>query len=145
MRWRGGGPAMNGSVSAPARRRHRPRLPAVPLHPAASWVVPVVLGVLTGGYAMFIGHNQGSTLPFAALLGVVAAVVIGAVCYLLGRVQGRLLPEVRAGLYGSLLGCVIGFLYCLSGAAVGRATGVGLGVALSMGAVSFYIIHARSD
>ncbi|WP_039937930.1 hypothetical protein [Streptomyces himastatinicus] len=136
---------MNDSVSPPAHRRLRPRLPAVPLHPAASWVVPVVLGVLTGGYAMFIAHNQGSTLPFAALLGVVAAVVVGAVCYLIGQVQGRLLPEVRAGLYGALLGCVIGFLYCLSGAAVGRATGVGLGVALSMAAVSFYIIHARSD
>ncbi|WP_063735356.1 hypothetical protein [Streptomyces sp. RTd22] len=136
---------MNDSVSPPAHRRRRPHLPAVPLHPTASWVVPVVLGVLTGGYAMFIAHNQGSTLPFAALLGVVAAVVVGAVCYLIGQVQGRLLPEVRAGLYGALLGCVIGFLYCLSGAAVGRATGVGLGVALSMAAVSFYIIHARSD
>ena len=136
---------MTGSVSAPARRRHRPHLPAAPLHASAAWVVPVVLGVLTGGYAMFISHNQGSTLPAAALFGVVAAVVVGAVCYLIGRTQGRLLPEVRAGLYGTVLGIVIGFLYCLSGAAVGRATGVGLGVALAMAAVSFYVIHARSD
>ncbi|MFI0780380.1 hypothetical protein [Streptomyces sp. NPDC021212] len=136
---------MNGSVSAPARGRHRPHLPTARLHPAASWVVPVALGVLTGGYAMFIDHNQGATLPSAALLGLVVAVVVGAVCYAVGRFQGLMLPEVRAGLYGVLLGCVIGFLYCLSGAAVGRASGVGLGVALSMAAVSFYVIHARSD
>ncbi|MGW2326448.1 hypothetical protein ACWC5C_11840 [Streptomyces sp. NPDC001700] len=136
---------MNSSVSAPERRRHRPRLPATPLHASASWVVPVVLGVLSGGYAMFIDHNQGSTLPSAALLGLVAAVVVGVACYVAGRVQGRVLPEVRAGLYGTLLGCVIGFLYCLSGAAVGRASGVGLGVALAMAAVTFYVIHARSD
>src|SRR4051812_49691 len=136
---------MNGSVSAPVRRRHRPHLPTAPLHASASWVVPVVLGVLTGGYAIFIGHNQGATLPSAALLGLVAAVVVGAACYLVGRIQRRLLPEIRAGLYGVLLGCVIGFLYCLSGAAVGRASGVGLAVALSMAAVSFYVIHARSD
>lgn len=135
---------MNSSVSAPERRRHRPRLPTAPLHASASWVVPVVLGILSGGYAMFIDHNQGSTLPSAALLGLVAAVVVGAACYAAGRIQGRLLPEVRAGLYGTLLGCVIGFLYCLSGAAVGRASGVGLGVALAMAAVSFYVIHARS-
>ncbi|MFI0814896.1 hypothetical protein ACH4TX_05775 [Streptomyces sp. NPDC021098] len=136
---------MNGSASAPAHRRHRPHLPAVPLHASASWAVPVVLGVLSGGYAIFIGRNQGMTLPSATLLGVAAAIVVGAACYLVGRFQGRLLPEVRAGLYGTLLGCVIGFLYCLSGAAVGRATGVGLGVALSTAAVSFYVFHAHSD
>jgi len=136
---------MNGSVSAPARRRHRPHLPTMPLHASAAWLVPVVLGVLTGGYAMFIDHNQGATLPSAALLGLVVAVVVGAACYLAGRIQRRLLPEARAGLYGTFLGCVIGFLYCLSGAAVGRASGVGLGVALSMAAVSFYVLHARSD
>jgi hypothetical protein len=136
---------MNGSAPAPAHRRQRPHLPALPLHASASWVVPVVLGVLTGGYAMFIDHNQGATVPAAALLGLVAAVVVGAVCYLAGRFQGRLLPEARAGLYGSLLGCAIGFLYCLSGAAVGRASGVGLGVALAMAAVSFYVFHARSE
>lgn len=136
---------MNGSASAPAHRRHRPRLPAAPLHASASWAVPVALGVLSGGYAIFIGHNQGMPLPSATLLGLATAVVVGAACYLVGRLQGRMLPEVRAGLYGTLLGCVIGFLYCLSGAAVGRASGVGLGVALSTGAVSFYVFHARSD
>ncbi|MEU1805798.1 hypothetical protein [Streptomyces sp. NPDC019937] len=129
----------------PARERHRPHLPAVPLHASASWVVPLVLGVLSGGYAMFIDHNQGATVLAAGLLGLVGAVVVGAACYLVGRIQGRLLPEAKAGLYGALLGCVIGFLYCLSGATVARASVIALAVALAMAAASFYVFHAREE
>ncbi|MDX3226187.1 hypothetical protein [Streptomyces sp. ME19-01-6] len=141
---------MNAPTAAPARHRHHPhlRIPHPHLqarpHPSASWVVPVVLGILYGGWAMFIDHNQGTPAPWAALLGVVAAVVVGALCYLVGRVQSALMPELRSAAYGALFGCAFGFMYSLSGHAVFRSSMMGLGGALAMYAASLYVFRTRS-
>ncbi|MET7764876.1 hypothetical protein ABZS71_23725 [Streptomyces sp. NPDC005393] len=136
---------MNAPTATPLDERRHRRMHAPRLHPSASWVVPLTLGIFFGGYAIFIDHNQGSTLLAAGLLGLVAAVVVGAVCYGVGRVQSGLMPEVRATLYGTVLGSAIGFLYSLSGASVYRASAMGLGVGLAMTAMSFYVFHMRSN
>lgn len=135
---------MNAPAAITARERRHPRLHP-PLHPSASWVVPVVLGILIGGWAVFIDHNQGSSIPAAFILGIVAAIVFGAVCYGVGKVRSKLLPEVRAALYGAVFGCAIGFLYNISGASNYRASGMGLGVGLVMGAAAFYVFHVRDE
>ncbi|MET8008953.1 hypothetical protein ABZU86_03495 [Streptomyces sp. NPDC005271] len=131
--------------AAPLRERRHPGIHAPRLHPSASWVVPLVLGVVFGGWAIFIDHNQGSSLLAAGILGLVAAVVVGAVCYAVGRVQSPLMPELRAALYGTVLGCALGFLYSVSGASVYRASGVGLGVGLAMTAMAYYVFHMRAE
>ncbi|MES4900992.1 MULTISPECIES: hypothetical protein [unclassified Streptomyces] len=140
---------MNAPTAAPARHRHHPhlRIPHLHLetrpHPSASWVVPVVLGIFLGGYAIFIAHNEGSPILQAGLLGLVAAVVVGALCYLVGRFQSALMPELRSVAYGALFGCAFGFLYSLSGHSVFRSSMMGLGGALAMYAASFYVFRTH--
>jgi hypothetical protein len=146
---------MNAPTAAPAHHRHHPRFHPrfrIPhprlqarLHPSASWVVPVVLGVFSGGYAIFIDHNQGTPILQAGLLGLVTAVVVGALCYLVGRVQSALMPELRSAAYGALFGCAFGFLYSVSGHSVFRSSMMGLGGALAMYAASLYLFRTRSD
>lgn len=142
---------MNAPTAAPARHRHHPRLrlphPRIQArpHPSASWVVPTVLGILYGGYTMFIDHNQGTSAPWAGLLGLVAAVVVGALCYLIGRTQSALMPELRAAAYGALLGCAFGFLYSVSGHAVFRSSMMGLAGGLAMYAASYYVFRTHAD
>ncbi|MER8157258.1 hypothetical protein [Streptomyces sp. NPDC094472] len=130
--------------TAPVSHRHHPRL-HLPLHPSASWGIPVVLAVLFGGWVMFVDHNQGSSIPASAVLGVVSAVVVGALCYALGRMTPGLMPEIRAMLYGTLLGCALGFLHAVSGGSVYRSAGIGLGAGLAMMGIAFYIFHAREE
>ncbi|MCG0286505.1 hypothetical protein [Streptomyces sp. PSAA01] len=130
--------------TAPVSHRHHPRL-QLPLHPSASWGIPVVLAVLFGGWVMFVDHNQGSTLPASAVLGVVSAVVVGVLCYALGRMTPGLMPEIRAVLYGTLLGCALGFLHAVSGGSVYRSAGIGLGAGLAMMGIAFYIFHIREE
>ncbi|MFC9219678.1 hypothetical protein ACFT8W_02475 [Streptomyces hygroscopicus] len=120
---------------------HRPTRLHLPLHPSASWGVPVVLAVLFGGWVMFVDHNQGSTIPAAAILGVVSAVVLGVLCYALGSKTPGMMPEIRAVLYGTVLGCAIGFLHSVSGGSVYRSSGIGLGAGIAMALTSFYVFH----
>ncbi|MEU8822347.1 hypothetical protein [Streptomyces sp. NPDC048636] len=135
---------MNAPAAITAREQRHSRL-HLPMHPSASWMAPVILGILIGGWAIFIDHNQGSSIPAAFVLGIVAAIVFGAVCYGVGRVQSKVLPEVRAALYGTVFGCAIGFLYNISGASNYRASGMGLGVGLAMGVAAFYVFHVHDD
>ncbi|MCP9208586.1 hypothetical protein [Streptomyces cucumeris] len=135
---------MNAPAAITSREQRHHRLHP-PLHPSASWMVPVVLGILIGGWAIFIDHNQGSSIPAAFILGIVAAIVFGAVCYGIGTIQSKLLPELRAALYGGVFGCAIGFLYNISGASNYRSSGLGLGVGLAMAVAAFYVFHAHDD
>ncbi|MFD8383931.1 hypothetical protein ACFV2X_36380 [Streptomyces sp. NPDC059679] len=136
-------------TAAPARHRHHPHLRVphphaqVRLHPSASWVVPLVLGIFAGGYAIFIDHNEGTPILPAGLLGLATAVVVGALCYLVGRVQSALMPELRSAAYGALFGCAFGFLYSLSEHSVFRSSMMGLGGGLAMYAASFYIFRTH--
>ncbi|WP_413102924.1 hypothetical protein [Streptomyces sp. Inha503] len=132
------------ALTAPARHHRHPRLP-LQLRPSASWGVPAVLAVLYGGWVMFVAHNQGSTIPTAAVFGVVSAAVVGALCYALGRMTPGLMPEIRAVLYGTVLGCALGFLHSVSGGSVLRASGIGLGAGLVMLGMSFYVFHVRAE
>ncbi|WP_262700528.1 MULTISPECIES: hypothetical protein [Streptomyces] len=132
------------ALTAPARHHRHPRLP-LQLRPSASWGVPAVLAVLYGGWVMFVAHNQGSTIPTAAVFGVVSAAVVGALCYALGRMTPGLMPEIRAVLYGTVLGCALGFLHSVSGGSVYRASGIGLGAGLVMLGMSFYVFHVWAE
>ncbi|MER7877142.1 hypothetical protein ABTY63_26855 [Streptomyces solisilvae] len=130
--------------TAPVSHHRHPRL-HLPPHPSASWGVPVVLAVLYGGWVMFVAHNQGSTIPASAVYGVVSAVVVGVLSYAFGRLTPGLMPEIRAILYGALLGCAMGFLHSVSGGSVYRSAGIGLGMGVAMAAVSFYVFHIREE
>ncbi|MCQ8193106.1 hypothetical protein [Streptomyces rugosispiralis] len=128
------------ALTAPVGHHRHPRLPLHP-HLSASWGVPAALGVLHGGWVMFVTHNQGSTIPTAAIFGVVSGAVVGALCYALGRLTPGLMPEIRAALYGAVFGCAVGFLHSVSGGSVYRSSGIGLGAGVVMAGMSFYVFH----
>ncbi|WP_028810590.1 hypothetical protein [Streptomyces flavidovirens] len=119
-----------GSGSDSGVRRHR-------------GIVPVVLGAVYGMYASFLARDAGPVTGWNVGFGVLCAVVVAALCFLLGRTEGALIPLVRAAAYGALFGVAIGFLHSLAGNSildsviVGGATGAGLGAA------AFYVFYTR--
>ncbi|MEK8172282.1 hypothetical protein NKH77_32395 [Streptomyces sp. M19] len=77
------------------------------------------------------------------MLGVISMAVTVAVCAVVVRTRSRLIPELRAVLYGAPFGCAIGYLHSLSGADHLSSAGMGLGWGAAMGLASFYFFHVR--
>ncbi|MFE7134045.1 hypothetical protein ACFVIM_24620 [Streptomyces sp. NPDC057638] len=123
-------------ATASARHHH-------PTTTTRSWAVPLALGALFGFYAGYL-HRTGVPVSWwDVLYGFVAGVVFTALAYGLGRIQGRLPRELRAGAYGALCGVAIGFLHSLTGDSVLASAGMGLMFGLAMVVVSFYVFYQR--
>src|SRR5690348_2625627 len=76
---------------------------------ATAWAVPAVLGIAYGTYALWLDSNSPQPTPTAALLGLIAAIVMGVLCYVVGRAQPRWSAETRGIVYGVLFGVGMGF------------------------------------
>ncbi|OEJ25935.1 hypothetical protein AS594_16960 [Streptomyces agglomeratus] len=150
---------MAGHAAIPGRsrrpvKRGRPTGPARSAGPAGTTertgaarrlrgIVPAVLGVVYGFYASFLARDAGPITGWNVVFGILCAVVLAALCLLLGRVQGALIPLVRASAYGTLFGVALGFLHSLAGNTILESAVVGLALAAGMAAATFYIFYTR--
>ncbi|MCX5110882.1 hypothetical protein OOK13_20490 [Streptomyces sp. NBC_00378] len=133
---------MSTHAAMPAGGRTRPRSHARG-HSRSSWAVPVTLGAAYGLYASFILRNNGASAGRQFWYGLATAVVLAALCFVLGRIQHTMLPLVRAVAYGALTAAAIGLLVGLTDSSVLRSAALGLAVGLGMFISTFYIYYTH--
>ncbi|TJZ52171.1 hypothetical protein FCH28_20315 [Streptomyces piniterrae] len=109
----------------------------------AKVAAPVIAALGFGCYTIWLDHTSGAKGAQAALLGLIAAVLSGALGLLLVHYQSTMITEVRALSYGALFGTSMGWLYSLSGPSVLKSATWGFVMAGVMFAVSLYIFRAR--
>ncbi|MCQ4084718.1 hypothetical protein NGB36_30125 [Streptomyces sp. RB6PN25] len=114
-------------------------------HRRSAWAIPVVLGVVYGTYALWLDSNSPQPTPTAALLGLIAAIVMGALCYAVGRAQPRMSAETRGIVYGVLFGVGIGFLVSLTHDSVLKCAAIALASGAGMGICAFYISYGGRE
>ncbi|MFJ9410529.1 hypothetical protein [Streptomyces sp. NPDC101393] len=119
--------------SAQGARRH------IPL----ALALPVIAALGFGCYTLFLNHLAGAKGAQAALLGLIAAVVSGALGLLLVRYQSSMLTETRALAYGALFGTAMGWLYSLGGESVLKSSVWGIIMAAAMFVVSLYLFRSH--
>ena len=109
--------------------------------------MPVVLGVAFGIYAMVLKRFEDGGVFTAGqfFLGLVSAVVFGALAYGIGRIQHGLRREQRAMAYGALTAAGVGFLTSLSDGSVLRSAGIGVAVGAAVGLVTFYALYVHES
>lgn len=123
--------------------RQAETLPGLGRRVPAKVALPVIAALGFGCYTLWIDHTGGAKGAQAALLGLIAAVVTGALGLLLVHYQSTMITEVRALAYGALFGISMGWLYNLSGPSVLKSTTWGLVMGSIMFAVSLYIFRAK--
>ncbi|MFB8031803.1 hypothetical protein ACFC5Z_02385 [Streptomyces sp. NPDC056004] len=133
---------MSTHAAMPARGRTRPRAHARG-RSRSSWAVPVTLGAAYGLYASFILRNNGASAGRQFWYGLITAVALAALCFVLGRIQHTMLPLVRAVAYGALTAAAIGLLVGLTDSSVLRSAALGLAVGLGMFISTFYIYYTH--
>ncbi|MEU3712755.1 hypothetical protein [Streptomyces catenulae] len=110
---------------------------------SAKVVWPVIAALGFGCYTIWIDHTGGSSGGHAALLGLIAAVVTGALGLVLVHFQHTMITDTRALAYGALFGASMGWLYNLSGPSVLKSSGWGLVMGAVMFVVSLYIFRGH--
>lgn len=122
------------AVHMPAATRTRP-------YGRAGVVIPVLAGMAFGAYTGFLDRNNGASTLNAYLLGIVGALVVGAISFLLGLRQAATPREGVATAYGALFGSAMGFLVSLNGAnSVLKSTVMGACWGLGMFICAYYIL-----
>ncbi|MCC3766893.1 hypothetical protein [Streptomyces sp. UNOC14_S4] len=106
-----------------------------------TWAVPLAGAVMLGLYGVFLASQNGWPPLNYWLLGLALAVVSGVLGHALIRQRKKMVTEVRAAAFGSLLGASLGFLYSLTGVTVLRAMEIGLLIGLAMGLTSYYVFY----
>jgi hypothetical protein len=129
------------SVTRPAlgRGEHKAAAPRT----TSSWAWPVSLGVVYGVYLLFLTSSNGVSDGWAAIQGLVAAVVLAAICYFVGRWQHGRMAEAEAAVYGVVFGVAMGYLLSASGETWLRSTLVGLALGASLAVATFYFVYSR--
>ncbi|MFH8346134.1 Bax inhibitor-1/YccA family protein [Streptomyces sp. NPDC018045] len=145
----------SGSTSRPTA--HAPTSRTDPSHPGApeakrrgmsttALALPVAAAALYGLWTVFVDRTSGSSLGHAWLLGLIAAVVSGALGLALVSVQSTLISEVRALAYGALFGTAMGYLYSIShtsGPSILESIRMGLVLGAVMFVVSLYVFRTH--
>ncbi|WP_399089659.1 hypothetical protein ACGH2B_16725 [Streptomyces sp. BBFR2] len=131
-----GATAGRGTESGAARPKGGRRLPA-------TVVWPVIAALGFGCYTIWIDHTGGASGGHAALLGLIAAVVTGALGLTLVHFQSTMITDTRALAYGALFGSSMGWLYNLSGPSVLKSSAWGLVMGAVMFVVSLYIFRSQ--
>ncbi|MFH8567225.1 hypothetical protein [Streptomyces sp. NPDC017993] len=109
----------------------------------ATVVLPVLAALGFGCYTIWIDHTSGAKGAQAALLGLIAAVVSGALGLVLVHFQSSMITDTRALAYAALFGCAMGWLYSLSGPSVLKSVGWGLIMGGVMFVVSLYVFRSH--
>lgn len=108
-------------------------------------IIPAVLGVVYGIYASFIARDAGPVTGWDVGFGVICAVIVAGLCFLLGRTQRAMIPLVRAAAYGTLFGVALGFLHNLADNTILNSSVVGLALGAGMTAAAFYVFYTREQ
>lgn len=116
--------------ASPAATGHR----AVSAH----WAGPVLLGIVYGVWAAGIRRDAGPITTGNVLFGVVAGVIVAAVCFALRRTAHTLPRELRALSWTAFAGIAFGFLYSLTDATILRSVIMSLVVAAGVFTLTFY-------
>jgi fermentation-respiration switch protein FrsA (DUF1100 family) len=127
-------------MNAHAARTTRPELQV-----SSTWAVPLVLGIVYGGYAAFIASNNGASTTRTALIAIIGFVVLTAAGEALQATRTSLAREPRSAAHGLVFGCAMGYLLSLSGYSVLKASLVGATLGLAMTAVTYYWIYQHED
>ncbi|QNP64312.1 hypothetical protein [Streptomyces genisteinicus] len=132
-------------AAMPHGRRRHGRTTERRHHNPLGFLLPAVLAVAAGIWAASILRFQDGGIADGAqwLVGIICAVVLGALAFGLGRIQDRLPRELRAAAYGALTGATIGFLTSLAGGSVLRSAGIGLACGVATGLAMFYAFYVR--
>lgn len=109
----------------------------------SSWAWPIGLGLVYGVYALVVEHGNGTGAGWAAVRGMSAAVVLAAVCYLIGRWQRTWPAEAVGTAYGVVCSVSMGYLLSLAGRDWLWSSLVGLAIGASLGLSTFYFVHMR--
>jgi hypothetical protein len=133
---------MSMTQPVPTARHERPH-PRVRPRQRRAWVVPAVIGFVFGGWALYLEQDNGVDAGAAAWHGLVAWVVMGVVCFLIGRRQRWMQAESQAIAYGVVFGIAMGYLINLGGHGWLRSVLMGLAFGLAMGVTTFYYSYAR--
>jgi uncharacterized membrane protein AbrB (regulator of aidB expression) len=112
-------------------------------HHAASWAVPVVLGLAFGLYVAFLESNNGASDTRTTVSSTVGGAVCAVLCFAIGRLQTRMSRERRATAYGAVFGGALGYMLSISDQTALEASLVGLFLGLSMALVTFYIRYTQ--
>ncbi|WP_251070764.1 hypothetical protein [Streptomyces sp. ISL-96] len=107
--------------------------------------MPAVLGVAYGIYASFIARDAGPVTGWNVGFGVICAVIVAALCFLLGRTQRAMIPLVRAAAYGALFGVALGFLHSLSENSILSSVVVGGALGAGMTVAAFYVFYTHEQ
>ncbi|MEV0090268.1 hypothetical protein [Streptomyces sp. NPDC050738] len=123
----------------PRRQRVDPHAGAV------AWPIFVILGAAYGFWAAFNLRDGGPVTGGQIAVGFIAGGSLTILSVLLYLFQDRLPRELRAGAYGVLVGCALGFLYAQTGASILRSVGLGAALGAAAAAAMFYIFYTRED
>lgn len=122
---------------AAPRIRTRPH----PHVPRLAVGVSVFFGIAFGSYAQFIVRSGGPANFGQLALALASGLVMALLIFGLLRTQHALPRELRAGAWGVLVGCAIGFLYSLTQHSVLTAAVIGLAVGVGTVLVTFYAFY----
>ncbi|MEU1276824.1 hypothetical protein [Streptomyces sp. NPDC005805] len=109
------------------------------------FVLPALLAVTAGVWAASVLRFQDDGIATGGqwLVGIILAIVLGALAFALGR-YGKALPrEARAAAWGALGGAAIGFMTSLAGGSVLRAAAIGLACGAGVAVATFYAFYVR--
>ncbi|WP_433546584.1 hypothetical protein ACQPZG_16920 [Streptomyces sp. CA-294286] len=109
----------------------------------ASWAIPLLLGLVYGGYAAFMARGTGPLTGANVLFGAVCGLVLAAVAYGVGRIGKGLAAGPRALSYAVVLGAAMGFLHSLADGSVLSSVALGLALGAAMLVATYYALSTR--
>ncbi|GGU86689.1 hypothetical protein GCM10010211_60990 [Streptomyces albospinus] len=108
-----------------------------------SVALPVIAALGFGCYTIWLDHTSGASGGQAALRGLIAAVVSGALGVTLVHFGPTMITETRALAYAALFGTSMGWLYSVSGPSVLKSSGWGVVMFAVMFVVSLYAFRTH--
>ncbi len=139
------GPSGTGGQAAPTARDTSTDIFGPSAHRAATWALPVALGLVFGYWAAANRRGGGPVTGWNLLFGFVTAIVFMALYVAVRALAPRLKREPHALLWAGFAGAAVGFLVSQSGSTWLGASGLGLIVAAAFLAVLFYRFSTRED
>ncbi|WP_030899093.1 hypothetical protein [Streptomyces sp. NRRL F-5126] len=121
------------------RRATTRRRPGVPqqMHPAAVGTA-LILGIAVGAFAAYLARDGGPATFGQLWLALASGFGFAAICFTLTRAGHLMSRELRALLWGVLVGGTVGFLRSVGGFSNYRSVWIGIVIGLATILVTWY-------